>query len=300
MLPKSIRLKKLVKNLRNERLFTVPSVLTELLRISRDPLVDASDLARVAERDPTISARLLKTANSAFYGKANRAPVDNITDAIVRLGFRKSEEVIMSATVCAALVTHRSSAEFSMWELWRHSYAVGICNRMLNTKIFDRPEFDPFLAGLLHDMGIIVENQFLYDEGFFKATEARQTNDSLLTVEEERFMGLTHEEIGEAVARDWNIPGHIASVIGHHHNMNEENPRVRHLLHCTRVSEWICFVLKLGYTDFSQPHADELIQSRSFLKLSDSDLEAVANGLEEEMKILGGIGWFPYASYRAA
>ncbi|MDD2236533.1 MAG: HDOD domain-containing protein [Kiritimatiellae bacterium] len=300
MLAKIIRLKKLVKSLRNERLFTVPSVLTELLRISRDPLADASDLAQIAERDPTISARLLKTSNSAYYGKANHVPVDNITDAIVRLGFRKSEEVIMSATVCAALVTHRSSAEFSMWELWRHSYAVGICNRMLSTRVFDRPDFDPFLAGLLHDIGIIVENQFFYDDGFFRATEARHTNESLLTEEEERFIGLTHEEIGEAVARDWNIPEHIVAVIGHHHKMEEVNPRLRHLLHCTRVSEWICFILKLGYCDFSQPHADELIQSRSFLKLSDADLEVVASGLEEEMKILSGIGWFPYASYRAA
>ena len=300
MLTKIIRLKKLVKSLRNERLFTVPSVLGELLRISRDPLADASDLAKITESDPTISARLLKTANSVYYGKTNRVPVDTITDAIVRLGFRKSEEVIMSATVCAALVTHRSSAEFSMWELWRHSYAVGICNRMLNTRIFDRPDFDPFLAGLLHDIGIIIENQFLYDEGFFRATEARQANESLLTVEEEQFIGLTHEEIGEAVASDWNIPEHIVAVIGHHHNMTEVNPRIRHLLHCTRVSEWICFILKLGYCDFSQAHADELIQSRSLLKLTDSDIESVAGALEEEMKILGGIGWFPYASYRAA
>lgn len=300
MLTKIIRLKKLVRTLRNERLFTVPSVLTELLRISRDPLADASDLARITESDPTISARLLKTANSAYYGKANRAPVDNITDAIVRLGFRKSEEVIMSATVCAALVTHRSSSEFSMWELWRHSYAVGICNRMLSTRVFDRPDLDPFLAGLLHDIGIIVENQYFYDEGFFRATQARHTNESLLTAEEEQFIGLTHEEIGEAIAQDWNIPEHITAVIGHHHNMTEVNPRLRHLLHCTRVSEWICFILKLGYSDFSQAHADELIQSRSILNLSDSDIETVASSLEEEMKALGGIGWFPYSSYRAA
>jgi hypothetical protein len=56
----------------------------------------------------------------------------------------------------------------------------------------------------------------------------------------------------------------------------------------------------MGYSDFSQTQADEMIQSRAFLKLTDNDIEIVASALEEEMKALGNIGWFPYTSYRAA
>ncbi len=300
MLSKRLKIKKIMKKMRGERLFTVPPVLSELLRISRDPLADASDLATICSQDPTISARLLKMANSVYYGRNSRVETDNIADAIVRLGFRKSEEVIMSATVCAALVTNRSSSEFSMWSLWKHCYAVAISNRLIYTRIFDKSALDPFLSGLLHDIGIIIENQFLADEGFFEATEARQKNESLLTVEENKYIGVTHEEIGQAIAEEWKFPEHITGVIGHHHDMDIENPRIRHQIHCTRVSEWLCFVLKLGYCDFSQAHADELMQSRSYLKLRDSDLESLASELQDEISLLGKVGWFPYSQVQTA
>ena len=299
MLSKRLRIKKLVRNLKKERLFTVPSVLTELLKVSSDPLANAQDLALICEKDPTITARLLKTANSVYYGKANRGQIEQVGDAIVRIGFRKSEEIIMSATVCAALVTHRSSCDFSMWELWKHCYAVAICNRMISTHVFDKPDIDPFLAGLLHDIGIIIENQFLAEEGFLKATEQRQRQDGLLTDAETELLGFTHEELGLAVAKEWGFPAHIAAVVGHHHDLDVEDPRLRHYVHCTRMSEWICSVLQLGYADFGTAHADELMQSRSRLKLTDQDIDEVAKALTEEMDMLGSMGWFPYSSYKS-
>ncbi|NCD33132.1 MAG: HDOD domain-containing protein [Spartobacteria bacterium] len=297
---KQLKVKALIKKLKSKQINSVPAVLAQLLKVSRDPLSDAQDLANICEKDPAISARLVKMANSAYFGKTNRQAVDTIIDAIVRIGFRRSEEIIISATVCASLTNNAAHADFTPWDLWKHSYAVATCNRAIGYLVFDKPMLDPFLAGLLHDIGIMVEQQFCREDAFVTALEQRQANDSCLTAEENSTFGFTHEEIGDALGREWNLPEHITAVMGHHHDLNVENKKIRTLIHMTRISEWICSIMKMGYSDFGQTHAEELLQSRSFLHLSDADIEQIAKVVEKEMERLGNLGWFPLSNYRVA
>ncbi len=296
---KSVRLKAMLKALKEQELSAIAPMLARLLEISRDPLSDAEDLSVLCETDPAISARLLKTANSAFYYTPDRPQVSDMRSAIIRIGFSKAQEIIISACMSGLLTSKYSSADFSMWELWRHSYAVGIANRLIYQKKFMKPAFDPFLAGLLHDIGIIIENQFLHDESFFDAARAREKNHSLLSDEERHHMGFSHEEIGEAAAQLWNFPEHITAVIGHHHDLQVENERHQKLVHVTRLSECICFLTHMGYCDFSEAHAEELIVSKHVLNIENEIIEQVANELKDEIESLSQAGWFP-CSYRAA
>jgi HD-like signal output (HDOD) protein len=285
-------LDKVLQTLDRHELSTVPSILVHLLKVSRDPKSSASDLAAICEMDKSTSARLLRAANSVYFATSNRDRIDNIRDAIVRVGFGQSEEIILSATVSALMKTNRTINDYTSTALWRHSIAVGVAARLIFTKRFGLGILDPFMVGLLHDLGIAVENQFLMQEGFEKALVHRFENQSLLIEEEMRHLGTNHEEIGEAVARKWNFPNHLIVVMGHHHNLSPEGDNYISLLHVIRLAEYLCFKQMQGYADFSEPYASELYESKTVLGITDQLLEWVFNELSKEMNNLVNLGWF--------
>ena len=280
---------------------TIPSVLTEMLRISNDPNSDVSDLARLCEKDIATSARVLRTANSIYFATRYQNRARTLKDAIVRIGFKAAQEIIMSSVVRVAMTTHQSVMDYSTIGLWKHSIAVGIGNRLIHTRQHgETKSLDPFLAGLLHDMGIAVEHQTLFARGFSDAVQNRYANASLLTEEESKALGFTHEEIGKALANKWKFPDYLAAVIGNHHGEETGDEATRLLCHINRISEWLCFSLNLGYCDFSKAHADHLGQSREALEMSTEDIDWVAGRMHQEMEALSSIGWFSDYRLRVA
>jgi HD-like signal output (HDOD) protein len=283
---------KVLRTLDQHELSTIPSILVHLLKLCRDPKSSASDLAAICKMDKSTSARLLRAANSVYFAASNRDRIDSIRDAIVRVGFCQSEEIILSATVSPLMKTNRPINDYTSTALWRHSIAVGVAARLIFTQRFGLGILDPFMAGLLHDLGIAVENQFLMQEGFEKALVHRFEHQSLLIEEEMRHLGTNHEEIGEAVARRWNFPDHLIAVMGRHHNMSAGGDNYISLLHVIRLAEYLCFTQTQGYADFSEPYATELYESKTALGIDDHLLEWVFNELSKEMSNLVNLGWF--------
>lgn len=278
--------------LERKELSTIPSILIRLLSLIRDPGTSASDLAKVCGLDQSTSARLLCAANSIYFATENRERIDNVQDAIVRIGFNRAGEIILSATVSALLKTNRLIADYTSTSLWRHSIAVAIAARLISTQRFGSNALDPFMAGLLHDLGIAIENQFLLEDGFEMALIRRFENQSLLIEEELRYLGTTHEELGEAIARKWNFPLHLIAAMGHHHNLPPAGDHDLSLLHVIRLAEYVCGKQKQGYCDFSEAYAGFLLESKTVLDIDDDLLERVFHGMTNEMSNLVNLGWF--------
>ena len=280
---------------------TIPSVLSEMLRISNDPNADVADLAQLCEKDIATSARMLRTANSIYFATRYQNRARTLKEAIVRIGFKAAQEIIMSSVVRVAMITRHSVMDYSTIGLWKHSIAVGIGNRLIHTRQHGEiRSLDPFLAGLLHDMGIAIEHQTMFARGFSDAIQNRYANASLLTEEESKAFGFTHEEIGEALARKWKFPDYLVSVIGNHHGAKTGDEAAARLCHINRISEWLCFSLNIGYCDFSKVHADLLAQSREALELGTDDIDWVAGRMHQEMEALTSIGWFSDYRLRVA
>ncbi|MFH0878814.1 MAG: HDOD domain-containing protein, partial [Lentisphaerota bacterium] len=157
---------------------------------------------------------------------------------------------------------------------------------------FQSRNLDPFMVGLLHDLGIAIEHQFLFNDGFHLALSQRFEKQSLLADEERICMGVTHEEIGELVARKWNFPSHLVAVIGHHHRMESDHHEFADLLHVVRLAEYLSFKQQHGYCDFSEPYALTLKPSQEALGISDDALLLVSDQLAREMANLVNLGWF--------
>ena len=286
------RLAKVIQQLEGQDLSSIPTVLARILAVSRNPKSNAADLAAVCEMDKASSARLLRAANSVYYATESRFRVDSIKDAIVRIGFRTAEELIISSKVSSVLKTDTAIDDYSSSSLWKHSVAVGIGSRLIYNRVYGAGKIDPFIAGLLHDMGIAIEHQFLFNDGFKDAILHRHEKQSLLTEEETSAMGVNHEELGLIVAQKWNFPEHLAVVIGHHHNLGAKNEEHMKMIHVVRMAEYLCFSRDLGYSDFSQPYAEILRETKNVLGLEDEVLIQIADELAKSVGALVNLGWF--------
>ena len=278
--------------LEKNQLSTIPTVLARILNVSRNPMSHASDLASICEIDKATSARLLKAANSVYFATENRDRVDSIKEAIVRIGFRYSEEIIMSASVASLLRSTKPLGDYTSSGLWKHSVAVAIASRIIFEARFGESYVDPFTAGLMHDVGIAVEHQFLYDKGFAEAILRRNKKDSMLVDEERDVLGFSHEEVGEMFARRWNFPDHLVEVIGHHHDLKIKDKMGLSLAHVVRLSEYLTHVQQYGYSDFPNPYLSDLLKSKSFLGVTDAMLEEYGERLADEMHRMISLGWF--------
>ena len=204
-----------LKQINESEIASIKSVVTEILKIIRDEKSSAKDLKDIIERDPALCIRLIKLANSAYYGYPRT--ISDIQEAIVCTGFDAVKELALTQKVCELYQNSETFYNFSRELLWQHSLAVAICSKMIYRKEFMKPGDDIYVAGLLHDIGIIVEEQFvneLFTEALKKAQEEKE---DFLKVEKQ-ILGVEHQEIGKAISINWQFPDEFVYAISHHHN----------------------------------------------------------------------------------
>jgi HD-like signal output (HDOD) protein len=155
---------------KNEDLPTLPVIMTKLIDAINDENSSASDLTKIMINDPAMSARVLKMANSAFYGL--RFQVDNLKRAIVVLGFETVRMLALSTTILD-LFGSRKQLAFEPEDFWLHSLGAAKSAQLLGTKIKTEIVRDTlFTAGLLHDIGKYVLALTLKDE--YKSIKRKQ------------------------------------------------------------------------------------------------------------------------------
>lgn len=286
---------KVLAYLDHHNLSTIPSMLAKIMELGRNPDASLADYAKLYEMDQSSCMRLLVLANSVYYGARTGAVIRNIEEAISRVGVRRAQEIINSSVVAGLFKSNQVIADYSTSDLWLNSVAVAVGNRTLGMALQAQPDghgVDPYLAGLLHDVGISIEHQCFYHDGFHEAIQARAQNKGLLLDEEARFLSVTHTELGMEIAYRWKMPEDLSAVLGHHHDMATDNPAALRLLHLTRTSQWIAYELGLGYSDFGVAQAAEYLASRRALGLDDLRYAKVKEQVGLEVQRLKDLGWF--------
>jgi putative nucleotidyltransferase with HDIG domain len=197
------------------RLAELPS-LPALLMEALQQLNDAPDVTILADKigqDPPLVARILRIANSPFYGMSRE--IGSMREAIVLLGMNRVRDMLFG--VCFSKMLPLRHKDFDYALFWHHSMAVADCTRQLADCTGISPEF-AFTTGLLHDIGrlIIV---VLFPDAFSRILNE---SDQHLAVTERRVLGFDHMEMGGKAARYWNFPVAIQEAIELH-----ETPPVR-------------------------------------------------------------------------
>jgi len=195
---------------------TLPNVIITLSRLIADSESTLNDFEEVIKTDPILVTRLLRLVNSPFYGPIQK--IDTIGRAVSYIG-RKN---LHNLAVTDALRTiyyepPKRNSVFSKKQLWMHSVIVAICSKMVVERIFGVNGDDAYLAGILHDFGLVIEEQ-VEEIAFHKICKSCTSSDSLVELEQETF-GTNHCEIGYNMTLNWNLPEDTMAAIRKHHTI---------------------------------------------------------------------------------
>lgn len=234
-------------------------------------------MKEIVETDATLSARVLRCANSSAY--AVRTEITNLTQALAYLGLKQIRNLAITASVSELFKEEEVIGSYSRIGLWRHLVSVAICARLIAMRCKFGNFEDAFLAGLLHDIGIILEDQQVHDE-FVEVMQSLPGAKSLIEIED-RHLGFNHTTLGEELAQRWGFPEHTKVAIRHHHaSVNYRGPHID-ILRCVDVANLICTLagtssVGLKLVKLSPP----ALKGLSFSK---NDIVVLADDLKEEL-----------------
>ncbi len=193
---------------------TIPYIISEVLNSLENPDASAGSLAELIERDQTLTARVLKVANSPFYGFVRR--ISTIDLAVVVLGLEAIKEIVLSLIVQRLFSKVRKDI-FDINSFWQYSIYSGAASRVLARKLGYRLAGEAFVSGLMHDIGILILIGYFTDK-FVRITEMQKQTGIPLKEAELKILNCTHGEIGHWLASKWNLPENICQAILHHHD----------------------------------------------------------------------------------
>ncbi|GBC89988.1 hypothetical protein HRbin14_00720 [bacterium HR14] len=192
----------------------LPQITSQILRMVDNPNASPRQIGALIERDPGLASKLLKTANSAYYGSPGK--IKTVSQAISVMGLSAVRSVVVSQAYQQMTAVRGASKRFDRLAFWQHSLATASAARVLaKLKGYRDPE-EAFLAGLMHDAGRLVMDRFLPNEFDQICTLALERAIPLIEAERE-VLGYTHVEIGDMLAEQWNLPDGLRTAIRMHH-----------------------------------------------------------------------------------
>lgn len=268
-------LRKVVQQI--EDVSSLPHVALRVMEIAGDPDSGAGDLKDVMEGDASMSARVLRSVNSSAY--AVRSQITNLQQAIAYLGLKQIRNLAMTISVSELFQTNDEIGPYRRSGLWRHLVSVGICSRMIAMRLKLADFEDAFLAGLLHDIGIILEDQHLHDR-FVQVVLSLDERESLSTMER-RQLGFDHTMLGTEVAGLWGFPEATRAAIRHHHMSVNYHGQYVQVVRCVEVANLLCTLkgipsVGLKLVRFSGP-------AIAGLGLTKEDIAILAEDLDQEL-----------------
>lgn len=199
-----------------DELPTLPIVLPKLLSLMESEESNTSDIIDTISHDPALTLKILKVANSAYYGFQRE--ISSLERAVVLLGFNMVRSLALSIGVIRNLTSNKTSPHFSREGLWIHSLAVATVMQELG-KRFGRGDDNEylFIIGLLHDIGKVVLDQF-FGKFFHQALEDSYKLEKVeLHIAERGVFGFDHGEVGAMLLSRWRFPEKITGCIAVHH-----------------------------------------------------------------------------------
>lgn len=191
-----------------------PQVYTRLCELLADPDTTSEDMARVIAVDPALTGRLLKLANSSFYGFS--MPIETVARAITMIGTQQLAHLVL-VTEAVSAFSGITTTLMDMQRFWRHSVYVGVMARILAQQVkADNAEL-VFTAGLLHDIGSLMIYQGVPDLAQEALHRSRKSN-LPLQVAEQQVMGFDHAAVGGELMRAWHLPTSLECAVEYHHS----------------------------------------------------------------------------------
>lgn len=198
---------------------TLPEITLRIIELVEDPSSTAQDLHTIISNDLALCSRILKVVNSAFYGLPRQ--IGSINRAIVLLGLNAVKNIAIAASLTKLFRGGELCPGFSARDLWIHSIATATASKLICDELKLGLPDEAFLAGLIHDIGIMVEMQARRDDliGVFGrlSVDADGAPQADMRETERQVIGADHTMFGSALCESWKFPKSFTYVTRHHH-----------------------------------------------------------------------------------
>ncbi|PKM41923.1 MAG: hydrolase [Firmicutes bacterium HGW-Firmicutes-8] len=213
-----------------DELPALPQITYRVLKLTSDPKTSIAELANTIVKDQVLTAKVLRMANSVYYGYARR--IYSISEALIILGFSTVRNLVLAASVYTVMDKELQGYFLPKGDLWKHCMSTALIARSLAKKVnYELPD-QAFIAGLLHDIGKIVLNTYM-KESFHSVIEKVNKENIPFMDAEQQILGFDHAIVGSRVAEKWNLPQELVEAIASHHSPSraEINPKLTSLTH---------------------------------------------------------------------
>ena len=247
----------------------MPQTVLKAREIMDDPKAGFSELAELFESDQAIAAKILRLANSSYYGMSGT--ISSIQRASVVLGHKTLAELITLGGVSTLLGDKLEGYGLDVGDLWKHSLAVAFGSRKIAEKTAPELANDAFTSGLLHDSGKLILDNYIIERWQQFEDVMAKGGFSFLEAEKQ-VLELDHPEIASEVCKTWKIPLPLTRAIKYHHypSRSEEN-KLAYIVH---IADATALMTGIGIgVDGAMYQVEE--NALAFLGLREDDLSDI-------------------------
>ncbi len=256
----------------------LPIVVPRVLQLVEDQRASAGDLARVIGSDQALATRILRLANSAFYGF--RREIVTINHAVVLLGFDTVKSIVLAATVCQTLNENGPADSFDRERFWLHVGVTASAARLIAKTLRVVDAEAAFVGGLLHDVGKVVLDRF-FRPRYAEAVRIAAEMPCLIREAEVMLFSVDHAAVGRWLAERWRFPAAIVEPIAFHHRPAAASPNCRALTAVVHLADTLSRNAGIGSGgDVLVPLPDPDVLRR--LKIGSAELQRWTDALTQD------------------
>ncbi len=223
---------------------SLPEVTSRIVEIVEDPRATTREIRDLVQSDPALATRILKVVNSAFYGLP--AQIASLERAILMLGLSVVKNLALAASLSQLIKGGRITEHFEARDLWRHCLAVGVCARLIAKSARVVQPDEAFVAGLVHDMGLLVTQQ-VFSEKVTQIAQICTAEPQDYRAVERQIIGADHEAFGGALAAKWKFPAGLRNAIAHHHEPCSLQPEFQKVAAAVYLADVVAARSQIGY-----------------------------------------------------
>jgi len=202
---------------------TLPMVVNKINELVSQPETSAKDIEVIIAKDQVLTGKLLRLVNSPFYGFPQK--ITTISRAVGIIGFEALRNLIFSSSV-VNLFRSQGTDIFRPAEFWKHSVGTALAAKELARLLGEKQVEEFFVAGLIHDIGKLVHEEY-FSDGFRQACSLALRNDILLREAEQEVLRFTHDQTGGLLLAQWNLPPKVVAMVRFHHHPAEAREYMR-------------------------------------------------------------------------
>lgn len=220
----------------------IPVIANKLMSLVDSPNSSMKDIADIIQYDPMITASILKTCNSAYFGLKN--PVESIKDAVNMLGTDQVVEIALMKSGVKTLSGKQEGYGLEKGDMWKYAISSAVTAKLVARRLSIKNTSTIFTCALLKDIGKIILEKHVHKFSGEITDLVNQKGLSFLEAEK-KILGIDHAQLGAMIAKRWKFSPKMIKIIRHHHLSDASMAKDKEIT-AVYIADCICMMMGLG------------------------------------------------------